>query len=93
MPKKWGLAGENTILKVSLDLIMKNTKNAELVERKMIDYQGHKAIDYTLISEGKEISGRLLIHQNVLYKLNIECPQGSSNHAVKEDFLSSFAIE
>jgi hypothetical protein len=93
MPKKWGLAGDNTILKVSLDLIVKNTTGAVLVERKMTDYQGHKAIDYTLMSNGKEISGRLLIHQNILYKLNIESPKGSSNKEAREAFLASFSIK
>jgi hypothetical protein len=93
MPKKWGLAGENTILKVSLDMIVKNTKGATLVKKEMVTYQGHKAIDYTLRAEGKEITGRILLHSKVLYKLNIEYPEGSSNKVFKEEFLASFAIQ
>jgi hypothetical protein len=93
MPKKWGLAGENTILKVSLDLIVKNTQDAEIISREMTNYQGHKAIDYTLKVADKEVSGRLLIHNNVLYKLNVEYPNGSSSKVAKDEFLGSFSIQ
>jgi hypothetical protein len=93
MPKKWGLAGDNTILKVSLDLIAKNTPNAQIVDRKMTTYQGLKAIDYTIKVDNKEMTGRLLVHKNTLYKLNIEYPEGASNKVLKDDFLSSFSIQ
>jgi hypothetical protein len=93
MPKKWGLAGDNTILKVSLDLIIKHTQEAVLLERSMITYQGLKAIDYRLKVGSKEVAGRLLICNNTLYKLNVEYPSGASNKVLKDDFLASFAIQ
>lgn len=90
LPKKWGLAGDNTILKVALDLVVKHTPNAQLVSKEMTNYQGLKAIDYTMVVEGKEVSGRLLMHGNTLYRLNVEYPQGSK--VAKEEFLSSFSV-
>lgn len=90
LPKKWGLAGDNTILKVALDLIVKHSKDATIVSKELTNYQGLKAIDYTMMVDGKEVSGRLLIHGNTLYRLNVEYPQGAK--VAKEEFLSSFAI-
>jgi hypothetical protein len=90
LPKKWGLAGDNTILKVGLDLIVKHTPNAVLVSKQMTNYKGLKAIDYTMIVDGKEVSGRLLMHGNTLYRLNIEYPKGAK--VAKEEFLSSFSV-
>lgn len=93
MPKKWGLAGDNTILKVALDLIVKNTKEALVVNRQLSSYNGLKCIDYTFQVDGKEVSGRLLIHGSTLYRLNVEYPEGASAKVLKDDFLSSFAIQ
>lgn len=90
LPKKWGLAGDNTILKVALDLIVKHTPEATLVSKQLTNYQGLKAIDYTMIVDGKEVSGRLLMHGNTLYRLNVEYPQGAK--VAKEEFLSSFSV-
>lgn len=90
LPKKWGLAGDNTILKVALDLIVTHTPNAKLVSKQITNYKGLKAIDYTIVVDGKEESGRLLMHGNTLYRLNVEFPQGSK--IAKEEFLSSFSV-
>jgi len=92
LPKKWGLAGQNTILKVSLDLIIKHTPGASLVKREMTQYQGIKAIDYTLLVDGQEVVGRILLHDNILYKLNVQYPKGGSGRVVVADFFNSFAI-
>lgn len=90
LPKKWGLAGDNTILKVALDMIVTHTPNAKLEAKQITNYKGLKAIDYTMVVDGKQESGRLLIHGNTLYRLNVESPHGAK--VAKEEFLSSFSV-
>jgi len=93
MPKKWTLAGDNTILKVATDLIIKHTPNAVLVSKEMGEYQGYKVVNYVYKVDGKEISGRLLIHHQVLYKLAVEYPEGANLSENIKAFFSSFAIQ
>lgn len=92
MPKKWTIAGEKTILKVATDLIVKHTPGAELVSKEIGEYQGFKVVNYVYKVDNKEVTGRLLIHHQTLYKLAVEYPEGTNITENIKSFFSSFAI-
>ncbi len=61
LPRMWRLAGNTTLLKGVLDVIVKNTQGASLLEKEFKKHGRHRVLDYRLKQGLDEEKGRLII--------------------------------
>lgn len=90
IPNKWKLAGNATLLKLSLEAMVKHSEGGKLLDKQFIMHQGHRALDYTLIEEGKRIKGRLIVIGNMMYRLAATSPSHLKEQGEGQLFLDSF---
>jgi hypothetical protein len=93
LPRKWRLAGNTTLLKGVLDVMVKYTEGAELLEKDFKKLAGHRVLDYRM-KQGRdeEVKGRLIIVGSILYKLSIVYPPSQADKMQKNVFLDSFEV-
>jgi uncharacterized RDD family membrane protein YckC len=92
LPRKWRWAGNTTLLKGVLDIIVKHTDGAELLEKDFKKFSGYRVLDYRIKQGTEEIKGRLMIFGPTLYKLSIVYPPSQAEKMQKSPFLDSFEI-
>lgn len=94
LPSKWRWAGSNTLLKGALDLLVKySPTETEIIEREIILYQNHRALDFHLKQGENEVRGRFILVDNTLYKLTVIYP-GFLSKEIEDGspFLDSFDL-
>ena len=94
LPSKWRWAGSNTLLKGALDLFVKyNPVQTEVMEKEILLYQNHRALDFHLKQGDNEVKGRFILVDNTLYKLTVIYPS-SLREQVQQGgpFLNSFDL-
>jgi hypothetical protein len=86
---KWS---PNLILKGSIKILANNIKNVDYETDKIFKYQTHPTLPYTFAIDKKLIYGRLILIEDTLYKLEVECPiQEKDNQQEKlQKFFNSF---
>ncbi len=86
---KWG---SNLVLKGSMKILANNLNGAKTSTNKIFQYQNHPTLPYTITVEDKVIYGRLILIEDTLYKLEVECPlKEAEMHQHKLDkFFNSF---
>jgi hypothetical protein len=93
LPRKWRLAGNTTLLKGVLDLLVKYTDGAELLEKDLTKFAGYRVLDYRMKQGAdQEVKGRLIIVGPILYKLSIVYPPSQAKKIQDNPFLNSFEI-
>gem|GEM_PF-853887 len=94
LPSKWRWAGSNTLLKGALDLLVKySPQQSQVVDRELILYQNHRALDFHLKQGDNDVSGRFILVDNTLYKLTVVYPPSLSQEVQNGDpFLDSFDL-
>ena len=93
LPKKWRIAGNTTLLKGVLDLIVKHSQDATLLEQEFGLHGKHRVLDYRMIEGEKEIHGRLIIAgSGTLYKITVTHPIAQADHEKIFAFLDSFEV-
>jgi len=93
LPRKWRIAGNTTLLKGVLDVMIKYTEGAELLEKGFKKYAGHRVLDFRMKQgSDEEVKGRLIIVGPILYKLSIVYPSSQSDKVQENPFLDSFEI-
>jgi hypothetical protein len=94
LPSKWRWAGSNTLLKGALDLLVKySSEPSEIVDREIILYQNHRALDFHLKQGNNEIRGRFILVDNTLYKLTVVYPSSLQQEIQQGNpFLDSFDL-
>lgn len=92
LPRKWRLAGNTTLLKGVLDVMVKHTDGAELIEKDFKKVDGYRVLDFRMKQGQDEIKGRLIIVGSTLYKLSIVYPPSVFNEMQQNLFLDSFKI-
>ncbi len=90
LPRKWSLAGNTTLLKGVLDILVKHTDGGELIEKEFKKFSGHRVLDYRMKQGEEEVKGRLLIIGPTLYKLSINYPPSHAEKMKENPFLDSF---
>lgn len=92
-PKKWLSYSDNTILKHSLKEMANAMPGTSIKYKVYADHGPHKAIDYTLSSEGKDILGRMILVNDHLYKIEIkhDAAQKSELQEIMNRFIQSFS--
>ena len=86
---KWS---PNLILKGSIKILANNIKNVRSETDKIFKYQNYPTLPYTFQVDEKLIYGRLILIEDTLYKLEVECPlQEKDTQQEKLDkFFNSF---
>lgn len=93
LPRRWRIAGNTTLLKGILDVIVKYTEGAELLEKDFKKYAGFRVLDFRMKQgSNEEVKGRLLIVGPILYKLSIVYPSSQSDKMQESPFLDSFEV-
>lgn len=92
LPRKWRFAANTTLMKGVLDVLVKHTEGAELIEKNFDRFDGHRILDYRMKVGENEVKGRLIIVGSKLYKLAITYPPAIANEMQHNQFLESFEI-
>lgn len=92
LPRRWRIASDTTLLKGILDVIVKHTEGAELIEKGFNKFAGRRVLDFKMKQGENEIKGRMLIAGPTLYKLSITYPPSVSNKMQQNLFLDSFEV-
>jgi len=92
LPRKWRFAGNTTLLKGVLDVVVKYAEGAELLEKEFTVHQGLRALDFRMKQGDQEVKGRLIISGGILYKLTIEYPSALATEMQSNPFISSFEL-
>lgn len=92
LPRKWRLAGNTTLLKGVLDVLVMHTKDAQLLEKQFTFHQGYRALDFRTRQGEMETKGRLIIVSGTLYKLTIDYPASLAEEVLGNPFIDSFEI-
>lgn len=80
--------------KGALDLLVKYSPDqSQIVDRNIILYQNHRALDFHLKQGDNEVSGRFILVDNTLYKLTVVYPASLSQQVQDGNpFLDSFDL-
>ena len=70
---------------------MQNQKN-RLLFADLIEVDGNKALDFFIESKGVFFKGRVLVAQNNLYLLAMECAQQNYLEDLYNHFINSFKL-
>lgn len=92
LPGKWRFAANTTLMKGVLDVLVKHTEGAELLEKNFDRFDGRRVLDYKMKVGENEVKGRLIIVGSKLYKLSITYPPAIANEMLQNHFLESFEI-
>lgn len=90
LPRKWRLAGDTTLLKGVLDVLVTHTDGGELIEKEFKKFSGHRVLDYRMKQGKEEVKGRLIIVGATLFKLSINYPPSHAEEMQQNPFLDSF---
>ncbi len=94
LPRKWRIAGNTTLLKGVLDVMIKHTEGAELLEKDFKKFAGYRVLDYRMKQGAEEeVKGRLIIVGPILYKLSIIYPPSHADKIQENPFLDSFEVQ
>jgi hypothetical protein len=87
---KWS---PNLILKASIKILANNLEKVESSTDKIFKYKNFPTLPYTLTQGEKVIFGRLILIEDTLYKLEVECPKAEKElHQEKlNKFFNSFS--
>lgn len=91
-PGKWKWVGTKTLLKKAVDLIVKHTDQAELVDKKLTNHKSLPAIDFIYKQGEEDVRGRLVLVDTRIYKLTISYPSSISEQLQDDAFLESFDL-
>ncbi len=92
LPKSLMKWSSSLILKGSFKIIVSNQKGATVLEKSSSKYKSHPALDYHVSIGDNHSRGRLVLIDNVLYKLDVTYPN-TQNEAIDpsvSNFLESF---
>lgn len=92
LPKKWRLASNTTLLKGVLDILIKHSEGAVLVDKEFKKHGSARVLDYRILQGSDEMKGRLVIFNGILYKLTVTYPQSKGDDAQIVAFLDSFEV-
>jgi uncharacterized RDD family membrane protein YckC len=92
IPRRWRLAGDATLLKGVLDVMVKHTDGAELIEKDFNKFGGYRVLDFRMKQGAEEVKGRLLVVGQTLYKLSIIYPPSHAEKMQASPFLDSFEV-
>jgi hypothetical protein len=92
LPRKWRLAGDTTLLKGVLDLIVSHTEGAVLIEKEFKALGPHRVLDFKIKQGKDEVKGRLIIVAGTLYKLTVVYPPSHASKLEDNLFLDSFEV-
>src|SRR5262249_39272466 len=90
LPRKWRLAGNTTLPKRVLAVLVKHTEGGELIEKELTKFSGHRVLDYRMKQGKEEVKGRLIIVGPTLFKLSITYPPSHAEEMKQNPFLDSF---
>jgi len=93
LPRKWRLAGNSTLLKGALELIVNNTPSATLIEKSFGKHNNFRVLDFYMQQGDDLVRGRLIIVGGTLYKLTINYPPSLAADLKPENFLDSFETD
>ncbi len=92
LPRKWRLAGNTTLLKGVLDLLVSHSEGGVLVEKEFGTFGPHRVLDFKMKQGKEEIRGRLIIVAGTLYKLTLAYPEKHAAEQQDNPFLNSFEV-
>jgi len=92
IPRKWRLAGNSTLLKGALELIVKNSPETTLLEKNFAKLNNLRVLDFHMKQGDDLVRGRLIIVGGMLFKLMVSYPPSISADLKHEIFLNSFEI-
>ncbi|MEN9343507.1 MAG: hypothetical protein RLZZ453_294 [Chlamydiota bacterium] len=92
LPRKWRWASNTTLLKGVLELIVKHSENASLLEKEFRTHGPHRVLDYRMKQGSEEMRGRLIIVGSTLYKLTVVYPPTKGDESQITAFLDSFEV-
>ncbi len=92
LPRKWRLAGNTTLLKGVLDLLVSHSEGAVLLDKEFKTFGPHRVLDFRLMQGKEEVKGRLIIVGGTLYKLTLGYPQAHATEQAENPFLDSFEV-
>jgi len=75
-----------------LNGILTQHPNNQLIFADMVDFQGHKALDFFIKTKGVYFKGRAIMSKNHLYLLAMECEQNNYKESDFNFFIGSFAL-
>ncbi|MGE5196407.1 MAG: RDD family protein [Anaerolineae bacterium] len=93
LPRRFGFAPSNTLLKGALQVIVESEPGAILVSKQFSKFRGLPALDF-LYKQGsqEEICGRLILVKNKLFKLTVVYPSSYASELKSVEFLESFDL-
>lgn len=92
LPRKWKLAGSNTLLKGTLGLIVHYSPETTLLSKELITHQSHRALNFHMKQGEEEVKGRLILVGTTLYKLTVVYPPELASELEESLFLDSFDL-
>lgn len=93
LPKKWRIASNTTLLKGVLDLLVKHSPDAKLIEKEFGVHGKYRVLDYRMMQGKEEIQGRLIITGSAtLYKITVTYPEDQADNQKIFAFLDSFEV-
>ena len=93
LPRKWRLAGNSTLLKGALELIVKNSPSTTLLEKNFVKHNNLRVLDFHMQQGEEMVQGRLIIVGGTLFKLMVSYPPSIAADLKHEIFLDSFEID
>lgn len=93
-PKVWKWIGTNKLLKKTFAMMVENDKNIEQVlSSELANHNGHSALNYQMIQEGKRMNGKLIVSGNTLYRITVESPLDKVDLEKVETFINSVSVQ
>ncbi len=93
LPNSWLQFGDGLLLKGAIKAIAAHYPQTEIVAKSTVKYQKLPGLNFTLHQAGgREIQGRLIVRERILYKLEMSYPMGKREQAHEkiDAFLNSF---
>ena len=93
LPNSWLQFGDGLLLKGAIKAIAAHYPQTEIVAKSTVKYQKLPGLNFTLHQAGdREIQGRLIVRERILYKLEMSYPIGKREQAHEkiDAFLNSF---
>lgn len=92
-PSSYKWVGAKTLLQESLNILVDNTPDTEVLFKEFTQYKKYRALDFRLKQGSQEVVGRLVLHGNTLYRLNVVYSPTDGITLQEENFLQSLDFE
>ncbi|MDX8431697.1 MAG: RDD family protein [Candidatus Algichlamydia australiensis] len=93
LPNSWLQWGNGLLLKGAIKAIAAHLPHTEIVSKKTVKYQNLSGLNFTMHQAGdREIKGRLLVRDRILYKIEVSYPIAKRDHMQEKisAFINSF---